>query len=109
MQYYEDAIAYIQKKVNKPEFFIFSDDVERCKEAFKNHPISAFIDRNTGKESYKDMMLMAQCKHNIIANSTFSRRGARLNENPEKIVIAPAQRHKSIDYADMIPASRVRL
>lgn len=109
MQYYEDAIAYIQKNVNNPEFFIFSDDVERCKEAFKAYPITAFIDRNTGKESYKDMMLMAQCKHNIIANSTFSRRGARLNENPEKIVIAPAQRHKSIDYADMVPENRIRL
>lgn len=109
MQYYQDAIAYIQKNVKNSELFIFSDDVTRCKEAFKDYKITEFIDRNTGNNSYKDMMLMAQCKHNIIANSTFSRRGARLNENPEKIVIAPAQRHKSIDYADMIPASRVRL
>ncbi len=107
--YYEKAAALIQEKFDDPIFFIFSDDIQRCKENLYLWPQSYYIDRNTGADSYKDMVLMSNCRHNIIANSTFSWRWAWLNSNPDKIVIAPKQRHKNIDYKDIIPEDRVRL
>ena len=70
-EYYEKAFNFIQEKIDSPTFFIFSDDIERCKKEFLLNKVY-FIDWNIKQNSYKDMILMSLCKHNIIANSTFS-------------------------------------
>jgi len=86
-EYYNKAIDIINDKVSDPHFFVFSDDIEWCKENIKADKISYVSD---GKMTdYEEMYLMSKCKHNIVANSSFSWWGAWLNKNTEKIVIAP--------------------
>lgn len=89
-EYYQKAIEYITNKISNPQFYIFSEDMEWVKEnlSFGEYPTS-YIDWNRGKDSYRDMQLMSMCKHNIIANSSFSWWAAWLNQNTKKIVVAP--------------------
>ena len=88
--YYKRAVTRILQEVPDARFFVFSDDIEWCK---NNLPIpdALYADHNKGHDSYKDLYLMSCCRHNIIANSSFSWWGAWLNKNPDKKVIAPAR------------------
>ncbi|MCK5177796.1 MAG: alpha-1,2-fucosyltransferase [Candidatus Aenigmarchaeota archaeon] len=88
-RYYKSAIKTIAKEVKNPVFFIFSDDINWCKENFEYLGEKYYIDWNKKKESFRDMQLISSCKHNIIANSSFSWWGTWLNKNPNKIVICP--------------------
>lgn len=89
-RYYQEAIKLIREQVSNPNFFIFSNDIEWCRSAFRL-PQVTFVSWNHGQESYVDMQLMSSCKHIIIANSSFSWWSAWLNTHPDKIVISPAQ------------------
>lgn len=107
--YYNWAIAHIKEQLgDNVHYFIFSDDIAwaRANLPLKN---ASYIDWNKGKESYNDMRLMAACKHNIIANSSFSWWGAYLNTNPDKIVLAPAKWYRTIPVPDIIPQGWVQL
>ena len=86
--YYLRAMVSIKEKIDHPVFFIFTDDLIWAKSEFTSNNF-VFIVGNVDKIAYLDMYLMSQCKHNIIANSTFSWWGAWLNINSSKIVIAP--------------------
>ncbi len=86
--YYESAIRYITERVERPVFYIFSDDPAYAKAHYCQENMHV-VDWNTGRESMQDMALMRHCRHNICANSTFSIWGARLNGHPDKIMIRP--------------------
>jgi len=88
MNYYALAVGRILKNTKGVKFFVFSDDMTWTKRnSFIPNP--TFIDWNKGNDSWKDMLLMSNCKHNITANSTFSWWGAWLNKNPNKLVTTP--------------------
>lgn len=70
-EYYDKAIKFIKSKVKNPNFYIFSNDIQWCKEKFKGDNFQ-IIECNTKENSWRDMYLMSQCRHHIIANSTFS-------------------------------------
>lgn len=105
--YYLAAIKSMKDRIAKPRFFVFSDDLDWCK-ANLNIPDVFFVDWNRGAESWQDMYLMSKCKHNIIANSSFSWWGAWLNANPEKIVVAPKQWWNGIKD-DVVPETWIRI
>lgn len=88
VSYYEKGIEIINNKINNPTYFFFSDDPNWVKDNLKINN-AKYIDWNKGNNNYIDMQLMSKCKHNIIANSSFSWWGAWLNNNSKKIVIAP--------------------
>jgi hypothetical protein len=110
LEYYEQAIAHIKTNVDSPVFFVFSDDIDWVKNNLNLDKSTLFINHNKGVESYNDMRLMTLCKHNIIANSSFSWWGAWLNTNPNKIALAPKQWFANgQDDADLVPETWVRV
>lgn len=87
--YYKKAIETIEKGIDNPRYFVFSDDIEYAKNNWPgNRSKTVYVDYNF-LDIY-DLFLMSQCSHFIIANSTFSWWGAYLSsQNDKKIVIAP--------------------
>jgi hypothetical protein len=100
--YYREAVSLINSKVSNPYYVLFSDDPEWVKE---NIPLlnAVYVDWNRGVNSWEDLYLMSQCRHQIIANSTFSWWGAWLNSHEGKTVIAPAQFLKNEETPDIYP------
>jgi hypothetical protein len=105
--YYEKAYKFIENQVSKALYFIFSDDPEWAKSNISFFKPCIFVEHNSGENSYKDMQLMSMCRHNIIANSSFSWWGAWLNTYPNKVVIAPENWFKdsTAENKDIIPIS----
>ena len=96
-EYYKKAISYVGGYVKNPVYYVFSNDVEWSENFMRGFSVEfKVIDNNQGADSYKDMFLMSQCKHNIIANSSFSWWGAWLNDNVDKIVVAPNEWNKRV-------------
>ncbi|GAB1360744.1 alpha-1,2-fucosyltransferase [Porphyromonadaceae bacterium] len=88
--YYKQAFEYLCTKIENPSFYIFTNDREWAEKVIPSDIKNiTFVENNRGAESFRDMQLMSVCRHNIIANSSFSWWGAWLNSNPDKIVIAP--------------------
>ena len=108
--YYQAAVDAMVEKTSDPVFFIFSNDMAWCQSNL-NLPQAHFISWNHGDQSYIDMQLMSHCKHNIIANSSFSWWSAWLNSNTDKIVIAPMRwtNDPTNSITDIIPSQWITL
>ena len=89
--YYDRAVNLIQRLAGeRVEFFLFSDEPDFIAEAFADLP-GAHVVRSDPHKSWEELFLMARCRHNIIANSSYSWWGAWLNPAEHKRVIAPAR------------------
>jgi hypothetical protein len=89
--YYDKAIKEIAASVSEPHFFVFSDQPDASLRMLRlPREAVTCVSHNRGDENaYADLWLMSQCKHFIIANSTFSWWGAWLSPHKNKIVITP--------------------
>lgn len=85
LNYYNKSFKIINKKIKNPKYFFFSDDITWVKNNVKKKN-SIYV---SGFNEVEDLISISNCKHQIIANSTFSWWGAWLNDNQKKIVIAP--------------------
>jgi hypothetical protein len=111
LNYYTKAIEIILNNTPESKFYIFSDDLTWAKANlnFIHEPI--FVELGADSPDYEEMYLMSQCKHNIIANSSFSWWAAWLNQNPNKIVISPKKwfADTSINTDDLIPSTWINV
>lgn len=86
--YYNHAIDLIEKKLDNPYYVVFTDDIEWTRNNILL-PEKCYYVSDEKLQDYEELWVMTRCKHNIIANSTFSWWGAWLNSNEDKIVIGP--------------------
>jgi len=112
MNYYQTAVnTILQKDPNIHKYIICSDNIEYCKSIFGDDEGIIYIEN---EKNYIDLFLMSMCKYNIIANSTFSWWGAYLNNNPDKVVIAPKTEWfgpnlKHLNIEDLFPNDWISL
>lgn len=89
-KYFKKAINIMNKKLKRPTFFVFSDDIEYASifanKMLKHNKVFVELEGNTVEEK---LMLMRGCKHFIISNSTFSWWAQFLGDFDEKLVIGP--------------------
>ncbi len=94
--YYLDSAQLLKNEIGSFTAIVFSDDQNWVKQNI------SFLDQlvfasDFGLNDYEELILMSKCKHQVIANSSYSWWGAWLNSNPDKVVIAPMNWHRLHD------------
>ena len=110
IDYYLEAARKIVEHVANPTFFIFSDDMSWVQKNLTLTNPMHYVSINGPDKNFEDLRLMSQCKHHIIANSTFSWWGAWLAKHPKQKVIAPLKWFNDPTVTtDLVPESWVRV
>lgn len=100
-EYYDSAMKIIEEKSESVDYYVFSEDIDWCRENLSTDQNITFIDGSYN--DYKDtghLYLMTKCKSHIIANSSFSWWGAWLANS--SFVIGPKKWNKSGEYANIM-------
>lgn len=98
IEYYMKACAQLKEELgDKQQWFVFSDDMEWAEKnlSFLQNP--HFV---RGLSGLNDFRLMQACRHNVIANSSFSWWAAWLKDLSVSKVFAPKQ---AFTNADLYP------
>ena len=111
LNYFQRGADSISERVDKPTYFVFSDDIEWCRNNMQFRHEAVFVSDDFGAKKFRDdMRLMAMCRNYIISNSSFAWWAVWLNGTKDKIVIAPKIWVDNPDYPsdDLIPESWLR-
>jgi len=108
LDFFRKGVDYIKQKTGKVTVFVFSDDIPWVKENFRLEGVKViYVDNTVSNSAIEDFYLMMKCRHNVISNSTFSWWAAHLNNNENKIIVAPRQWYavSRVNSKDVCPAS----
>lgn len=99
VEYYKRAVEYMLQHVENPTFYVFSNDMDFCKDFLKDiNAKIVFVKYDMVDPAVDDLLLMQSCHHNIIANSTFSWWGAYMNATLGQIVVCPKEKVEDDKY-----------
>lgn len=111
LDYIHQGVKMVSKDLIRPYCFIFSDDPGWVRKNLTLDLPLTVVDFAKPHEPHLDLALMMQCKHFVIANSSFSWWGAWLSDNLSKRIVAPkkwfASPEKCVD--DLIPETWMKL
>lgn len=109
-EFYKKAISLIYERIEKPLFVFLSNDISWVRDNIKcDDALYINEDMFTDYRDWYDMYIMSICKHNIIANSSYSWWGAWLNRNTNKTVVAPKGWHNGGKWEHICPPEWIRL
>ena len=89
VNYYQRALNWMAERVPNPHFFVFADHPDWAREHVQTPFPVEFVTHNGPGKDYEDFWLMTQCRHFVIASSTFSWWAAWLGVGADKLVVAP--------------------
>lgn len=121
IEYYSKALTELLSKTCKDDWVVMivceEEDIDEVYAKTdiikKEFPNIRFERLDENFEDWEQMIAMSLCRHNIIANSTFSWFGAYFNSNIDKLVyypsewFGPAQKH--LDTNDICPPDWIKV
>ena len=95
IDYYKRCIGILRENFPEISLYIFSDDLNWCRQNLNFGLPTYFVDANDESRGYEDMFLISLCRHHVNANSSFSWWGAWLDNRAGSLVFAPRRYFKS--------------
>ena len=105
-EYYRRALSALPEGLTEAHFFVFSDDMEYCRELFRDIPPRqiTYVTHDEPRAGLTDFYLMRHCKHIVMANSSFSWWAAYTMKEKNARVICPDGGEKDPIRNSLYPA-----